>query len=846
MFKQRINSSGVIAPLVLVGMAVIVVFLFVAFSGPFSSQLLSTIFPKNSSFAAAPGVLFVDSSNQPITSTTVPMAKIMLTSPWSVKGQASLLDFGFSLVSTANAQVANSGSIVLTASGNANEDGNVVSNNKNTVWIGNGGSTTKSLTGFRYTGVNIPKGAKITSANLQVYSTQAPWISVNTDIFAENKSNSAAFSNSSRPSQRLLTTAKAQYSADNKWNQNTWYTLADVSPVIQEVVNRSDWVSGNSMSIILKGTGGAFGRKYVTGRGNNGAKLTITYTGGQASAAPSAAPSTNPNVSPSPVVSPSPSVSPYVVSVKIAEDSAFTKNVKDINPVISNPTYLDYMFSDTSYGAKTVYAKFVSSTGEEKTYSASIQYAQAQASAMPSHDMSGGVGSNSHAMGLWTPNPKYDTCTKEQHDGYKVQGPDGKWYPTWHPPVDPASGCKFGHEHGRDPKGTAMWSFIQEQFGYDADKNGIVEGGELATAGLPFGYANEQLDIYNTSKGITNGMRHEDHVGHKIEWENNVRRTKSSDGAPSGEGNNFSKIPTGVYCDFLMKPHQGTHSKDAFTNNMHELGYFVQCRDAQGGAIGTKVGIYSMIIFGRPGGFSAGGVAGGFTFVPVGQAVPANSPSNDSPGRAIPTIERVLQHVLVPTGQWSKYSEGIYEDWIGGNYIRRPGSTDWLVYFDPHFAVFSPSRFYWPGSDANNYGIVRTAEDKANNIGRSVDLCFMNENGEVARGGECEWMTNYGQVKSMAWDDPRSAFNGIKREMYFNQTGVKNSGGSTVWYTDPFGNNAQTSPFAGSVKQYVSAVNNERKNSEGFIDPSGGNFAFESEAIGAEREYGGNGVHAPN
>ena len=35
---------------------------------------------------------------------------------------------------------------------------------------------------------------------------------------------------------------------------------------------------------------------------------------------------------------------------------------------------------------------------------------------------------------------------------------------------------------------------------------------------LPFGYANEQLDAANLGM-----QRHEDHVGHKVEWENDVR-----------------------------------------------------------------------------------------------------------------------------------------------------------------------------------------------------------------------------------------------------------------------------------------------------------------------------------
>ena len=43
-------------------------------------------------------------------------------------------------------------------------------------------------------------------------------------------------------------------------------------------------------------------------------------------------------------------------------------------------------------------------------------------------------GPTSQAMGQWTPATQ-DTCTKEFHDTFFVIGPDGKKYPTWHPPA---------------------------------------------------------------------------------------------------------------------------------------------------------------------------------------------------------------------------------------------------------------------------------------------------------------------------------------------------------------------------------------------------------------------------
>ena len=45
------------------------------------------------------------------------------------------------------------------------------------------------------------------------------------------------------------------------------------------------------------------------------------------------------------------------------------------------------------------------------------------------------------------------TCSAAIHDSYTVEPPipDGFRYRTWHPRVDPGSGCEFAHEHGADP-----------------------------------------------------------------------------------------------------------------------------------------------------------------------------------------------------------------------------------------------------------------------------------------------------------------------------------------------------------------------------------------------------------
>src|SRR6476646_284233 len=302
----------------------------------------------------------------------------------------------------------------------------------------------------------------------------------------------------------------------------------------------------------------------------------------------------------------------------------------------------------------------------------------------------------SRAFGIWSPGTGA-TCTKEQHDAYAVVGPDGKLYPTWHPPTGPG-GCSFGHEHGRDPHGSDLYD--------DA-------------GGLPFGVANEALAVSDPAN-----PRDEDHVGHKVEWENDM------DLQFSGAG---SAIFTGK-CDVLTKLHQGTHSKDAFTNNLHELVYHIKCSD------GTEMHVTMLTAIGTPGEFVRS--CDHSVHITVGPATPANSP--DGVGfRAIPDRTCVEQFVLVPPGQSSSFS-ALHETWETSNSIRAENGHT-LAFFNPYFQVRLPSRYYDPAL--------------APVVGRPIDMCYeVTATGAHAAGGACDESTSGGQLLGMLFDDPASAF----------------------------------------------------------------------------------------
>jgi hypothetical protein len=373
------------------------------------------------------------------------------------------------------------------------------------------------------------------------------------------------------------------------------------------------------------------------------------------------------------------------------------------------------------------------------------------------------------AYSVWAPGPN-DTCTRADHERYSTVGPDGLLYPTWHPPVDPVTGCSFGHEHGRDPRGSALYREVGE---------------------MPFGYANQQLDIYDP------GMRrHEDHVGHKVEWENGVQLKFKNGG----------NAVLSITCDVLTKLHQGTHSRDAFTNNMHEIVYHVRCSD------GTKMSVTMMATIGTPGQFVAS--CDRQRVVHAGVATPANSP-NGGGHRAIPDRQCIDQLMLVAPGERASVQSALRESWETSNVIKRADGRT-LAHFNPYYQVIYPSRHF----DAT----------KPNGVGRPLDICRERTMaGDSARSArECEQ-----SAAALAYDDTRSVFNGVLRFVDVNSNDIRNADGPELWYSDPLGRNARPEPFPGSIRQYIARIDNSGRGGSG-------------PTIGRDRDYGAGRAHAPN
>ncbi|HET8705411.1 MAG TPA: hypothetical protein VFM46_03830, partial [Pseudomonadales bacterium] len=177
---------------------------------------------------------------------------------------------------------ADTGSYQISASSDdVNQDGTALTTNSTSLWVGTGQDTTASYLGLRFTNINIPQHATITSAKISLYSSQNQWIQVAYVLAAEKTPDSPTFSSANPPSQRILTGAKVTHNDDTLWQAGAWYSLDEMAPVLQEVIDQSAWQSGNSVSFIFTGTGSAWGHKFVNAWDSSAATapvLTVTYS----------------------------------------------------------------------------------------------------------------------------------------------------------------------------------------------------------------------------------------------------------------------------------------------------------------------------------------------------------------------------------------------------------------------------------------------------------------------------------------------------------------------------------------------------------------------------------------
>jgi hypothetical protein len=161
-----------------------------------------------------------------------------------------------------------------------NQEGAAVATDGATVWLGSGASAVPSYAGLRFASVAIPRNAVITSARLEVQAASTQWLTIGFEVGLEAAASSAPFSAAAPPSGRALLTPRLTHSSNSQWVAGTWYSFGDLSPMIQALVSRADWTTGNALSLLVRGTGPAYGRKFARsfeGGAATAPRLIVTY-----------------------------------------------------------------------------------------------------------------------------------------------------------------------------------------------------------------------------------------------------------------------------------------------------------------------------------------------------------------------------------------------------------------------------------------------------------------------------------------------------------------------------------------------------------------------------------------
>ena len=167
--------------------------------------------------------------------------------------------------------------------GSGNQDGHELNDGSVTVTsttiLQDAGTQEAAL---RFGPVNIPQGATITSATLSVYVYSTSYDDPDSRIHAENVDNATVLDTTTNFIQTTLLGAKTTQYVD--WTATGtgigWKSPGDLKTVVQPVISRSGWASGNYLNILWDANGaGSNLRFYAYDYGDHtyGAKLDIVW-----------------------------------------------------------------------------------------------------------------------------------------------------------------------------------------------------------------------------------------------------------------------------------------------------------------------------------------------------------------------------------------------------------------------------------------------------------------------------------------------------------------------------------------------------------------------------------------
>ncbi len=136
-----------------------------------------------------------------------------------------------------------------------NPTGCAFSATNNEVYLGSCFSGGNIISGFRFNNIQIPQGATIKYAFVTFTVDGTYTVPVDVQIYGEDAEDSATFSAGSPPSSRSTPYSPVLWNITDTWSLGLRRTTPQLSSVIQNIINRSDWLPGYSLSVIVKNVG---------------------------------------------------------------------------------------------------------------------------------------------------------------------------------------------------------------------------------------------------------------------------------------------------------------------------------------------------------------------------------------------------------------------------------------------------------------------------------------------------------------------------------------------------------------------------------------------------------------
>lgn len=138
---------------------------------------------------------------------------------------------------------------------------------------------TNQLVGIRFQNLNIPQGTTILSASIQFTTDETDNGSTSLTLRGQDTDNASVFTSSDyNISNRTLTSASVAWNNIPAWNtvgqSAANQRTPDVTAIVQEIVNRGGWNSGNAMAFVINGTGERTAESY-NGDSSKSPVLTI-------------------------------------------------------------------------------------------------------------------------------------------------------------------------------------------------------------------------------------------------------------------------------------------------------------------------------------------------------------------------------------------------------------------------------------------------------------------------------------------------------------------------------------------------------------------------------------------